>query len=459
MSPDILSLYQKNPWWGEKELILADDKLKEVAGRKFQFIHPLLSAFPENEPGVMTLRGPRQIGKTTLSKQIIKKLLLEDKVNPKGIFYYSLNTVSSFLELSDIINAYFQEFGETADFHYVFLDEISFVKEWQRTIKDFAESQWGKKTLFFLTGSSTVDLKFSSERLPGRRGNIKEKDIVFLPLLFKDFAKMVYPESRDWQKGREKLHLPKLKALFKDYLLTGGFPAVINEFYEKGFISSEIADIYTSWVIGDLHKFGKQEKTADLIFAKMISSLTTPVSYYELAKNAGLSSYVSAVEYVDLLTQMFSVFNLDYFELAQRKADYKKNHKFYFNDTFILMSFLAKIENMRDEQYSFTRKKLTEPVFLSHLVENLTAMHLWRIFPNLYYGRLKDREIDFIGRDKQKLSYFEVKFQNRVNPAEFSWFMDKFPKEKLTVVTKNDYLQRKNLCLIPVELFLFSMNL
>ncbi len=451
---DLPDLRQKNPWWEEVELIMADDKLRELEERKFQYQHPLIKSFPKKISGVMTLRGPRQIGKTTLVKQIIKQLLVQEKVNPKSIFYYSLNTISDFKELHEIINSYFQEFGGEGDFFYVFLDEISFVREWQRTIKDFAEGVWGKKTLFFLTGSSTIDLKFSSERLPGRRGRIKEKDVVFLPLLFSDFISLVSPQTKALN-----FNLPRLKSLFHDYLLTGGFPTVINEYYKNKFISSDIADIYISWIIGDLHKLGKNEKTADLIFKKLLLSMTTPLSYFEIAKQANLASFVTAFEYLDILNQIFVIFNVDHFEIAQKKTLPKKNRKYYFYDNFILLSLLAKVENMKDEQFSFSEKKLTDTIFLPRIVENMVAIQLKRRFGTTYFGRNgKNQEIDFVVPNNRNFEFYEVKYQNHVAPTDFAWFTNAFPKEKLTIITKNSLWKKGNLHAIPLEFFLAKTN-
>ena len=212
----IQKILASNPWWEEAALIEADDKLRELQLQQFPYQHPLLETFPQNQSGVMTLRGPRQIGKTTLVKQLVCKLLLKDKVNPENIFYYSCNTIGDYNELYELLSLYLEESNYQTDKHlYIFLDEISFVKEWQRAIKEFVEGRLGKQVLFLLTGSSTVDLEFSSERLPGRRGRLPEKDVLFLPLSFAEYVRLTFPASTKWAKEKINFHLPRMRKIFK----------------------------------------------------------------------------------------------------------------------------------------------------------------------------------------------------------------------------------------------------
>lgn len=446
----------KNPWWENASLIDADDKLVELSLHKFIYLHPLLESFPNNRHGVMTLRGPRQIGKTSLVKLIIRRLLREDKINPENVFYYSCENIVDFKELITLLKEYYDSYGYKNDRSiFVFLDEISFVKDWPRAIKIFTEGPFGKRTLFLLTGSSTVDLEFSSERLPGRRGQLEQEDVLFLPLAFFEFATLIKPEAKNWL-GKEKFHLAQLRSLFKDYLLTGGFPAVINEYYDKNFISSNIYRIYLQWILGDMHKLGKSDFLTERIIQRLFASLTTPLSYYQIAKESSLSSHVTAFEYLDYLERLFALFRLDYFSLDQKRSDFKKNHKFYFYDQFILFTFLARNLDLLDQSFSLTKSKLKEKIFLTKLFENMVAIHLRRSCSKLFYGKLDQKEIDFVAFKKGVYHYFEVKYQENVDQKEFDFFSKKLPKEKLTVITKNSFYQGKRLSLVPLEIFLFS---
>jgi len=79
-------LQHQNPWWFREELILEDEKISDFEQETFQYIPPLLSSFPENTDAILTLRGPRQIGKSTTLKLLIRKLLMEISCTERAFF-------------------------------------------------------------------------------------------------------------------------------------------------------------------------------------------------------------------------------------------------------------------------------------------------------------------------------------------------------------------------------------
>ena len=148
-----------NPWWETPEAIKSDIKIREFDAQKFQFRHPFLKTFPTNLDAVLTLRGPRRIGKTTLVKLIIKNLLLDLRIPPENIFFYSCDQVTDFKELSTILGEYLSFIRpRSKERVFIFLDEISFVKEWQRAIKTLADTGQLQNVTCLLTGSSTIAL-------------------------------------------------------------------------------------------------------------------------------------------------------------------------------------------------------------------------------------------------------------------------------------------------------------
>lgn len=61
----------------------------------------------EPDDAVYSLRGPRQVGKTTLLKLEIKRLL-EAGVPAKNVFYYSFDLESSPRDVADIMGEYLE---------------------------------------------------------------------------------------------------------------------------------------------------------------------------------------------------------------------------------------------------------------------------------------------------------------------------------------------------------------
>ena len=99
-------LQQQNPWWFREEIILDDEKIADYEGQTYQYIPSALSEFPEDTDAILTLRGPRQIGKSTTMKLLIRKLLLELKIAKKHVFYFSLDRIEDYNQLYELIDCY-----------------------------------------------------------------------------------------------------------------------------------------------------------------------------------------------------------------------------------------------------------------------------------------------------------------------------------------------------------------
>ncbi|MGB8312829.1 MAG: AAA family ATPase [Halobacteriota archaeon] len=118
------------------------------------------------------LRGPRRIGKTTLLKLKIKSLL-EKGVAPQNVFFYPCDLLDTPRQLADVIDTYFSQLKSDEGRAYLFIDEVSSLKDWQRAIKNFFDAGRLPGCTLLLTGSHSIDLKGASESLAGRRGDVE----------------------------------------------------------------------------------------------------------------------------------------------------------------------------------------------------------------------------------------------------------------------------------------------
>jgi len=448
-------LQSHNPWWLRQELILEDDKIKEFRKQKYKFWHPFYFNFPLDRDAIFTLRGPRQVGKTTLLKLLIKKLLLEKKVHKEAVFFFPCDRISDYDQLYQLLLEYLNFARPRVEKRlFIFLDEISFVKDWQRAIKELKDAAKLKRTTLLLTGSNILDLKFSSERLPGRRGEVFRPDIEFLPLSFAEFIKIVKPDLTKFSpKEAFHFHFPEFQKYFEDFLLTGGFLNNINQFYQKKFIPSYVYEIYLNWIEGDLHKAGKSENSALKILERIFLHLTTPVSYYKIAKESGLASYITGEDYIDILEKMFVLISLNCFSCPEKKVDFKKNKKIYFVDPFILTALLAKQEGFLDEAFSFSKNFLKEE-FRPKIAEMMVCSQLRRSFDQLFYGKIGEKEIDFVSRKRGEYFYFEVKYKDDLTSKDFHQIKEVMLKEKILIITKSLFEIERKSDLVPLEIFL-----
>ena len=159
----------QNPWWKDKKNIENDINIKKLKKCKYTYKPQLFKAADLKSDAVYTLRGARQVGKTTLVKLIIKDLLGRN-VNPRNIFYYSMDLVKDDKELFEIFVSWHQIVKGGSKRKYIFFDEATFVQNWEKSIKHIVDTFGLENKTFILTGSSAIDLRKGSERLPGRRG-------------------------------------------------------------------------------------------------------------------------------------------------------------------------------------------------------------------------------------------------------------------------------------------------
>lgn len=74
-------------------------------------------------------------------------------------------------ELFEVLNLYLNWAAAfRLERKYIFLDEISSVRNWEKGLKYLVDTGALKNATVVLTGSHSIDIKGSIERLPGRRG-------------------------------------------------------------------------------------------------------------------------------------------------------------------------------------------------------------------------------------------------------------------------------------------------
>ena len=236
-----LSLSITNPWWN-------NEKINEqfLLGKKRKEFNSILEKI-ENKR-ILSIIGPRRVGKSTLIYQTINYLLEEKNVNPKRILFFSGDDPSLFFaendKLSDILEIYFDEILEENMSKlnskvYIFIDEIHFIKNWQNYLKTYFDRKYNIK--FIITGSSSMHLfKDSNESLLGRIENL-----YVLPLAFNQFMnfyltyfskeeeiqipKLDLNNIDDSMKKMEEIYYNqdlklKVQKILKTYMIVGGYP-------------------------------------------------------------------------------------------------------------------------------------------------------------------------------------------------------------------------------------------
>ena len=483
-----------NPWWRDSSKTFNDDKIREFESARIQWEPRVKRHIKFDKDRIYTLRGPRQVGKTTLIKLLIKDLLTEVE-DSKSIFYYTCDIISNEKELFGVINEYLEWVSVfQPDRKYIFLDEISSVKNWEKGLKYLADTGMLKNTLVILTGSHSIDIKHSIERLPGRRGEGDETlDKILAPMKFAEFAETVNPEIKKvfeenhlFQIGKTQNIISKLfnmeidpalnllqmyqyelDRLFEQYLITGGIPRPINEFFSKNRIDNSIYELYIRSLIGDLARWQVQEMYVKQILRSIVNKLTTSVSWQSIAKDTDIGSHNTVSKYTEGLVDSF-VLNIMYsVDIARKNACFKKEKKIYFQDPFIFHSLRSWVSGLTD-YFSSTQSYLDNPENKSKLVESVVEDHLIRLMydahpsdvftphEHIFYWRKKGsgREVDFVLKSEEnELLPIELKFQNKIHKSDYRG-LHLFPAKKGILLSKNVFDVSGNYATIPVSLFL-----
>ena len=437
---ELESLVRQNPWWVEKEGIEKDEDIKRWEEGRIKWIPSLIDEISLKPFSLNFVFGPRQVGKTTLLKLLIRNLLSRG-VEGERIFYFKCDKLADYKELDEVLKAYF-EFRKSKGVSgsFIFLDEIIFPTEWFRTIKYYIDMGEFKKDVLILTGSLSMYLKKEVELFPGRRGF--GKDFVMLPLSFREFIKVFSPELYEKLPKIEKLEkneifsklyaampfFDEIQKLFEKYIAIGGFPlAVKNEN-----ITESVKETYWSWIKNDIAKIGRSEETLKRVAKAIIEKTPSAISLNSIAKEFEIGTHKTVFEYLDIMEKLYIIKILYYFDLHKTIMSFKKNRKVYLIDPFFFHLFAdICFSKIPDE---------------SIIIENIVGFHLARKY-DVFYWKNK-QEIDVIVRSED-LNGFEVKWKEKV--GDYSQLrIGKL--RNVFCLTKDEINKDKNI--LPTSLFL-----
>lgn len=421
---DYSKLKDSNPWWENKGFIDRDIHLAKLEKQKIKWDYKIIENLNE---GVYSIRGPRQVGKTTWIKQKIKSLL--EKNSPQNIFFYSCDDIRGFEELEELIGL-FLELADADKEKYIFLDEIPYVKDWQRAIKHLYDSGKLSKCAVILSGSHSIDIKRSIEQLPGR-GDGGKRHFIMPPLTFAQYLTAIgreIPLRNNFKKDVAvlKLNLKTLDRDYRNYLLTGGFLRIINELFTAGEISDASYDIYLKWIIGDLAKWDLKEDFSKQIIRKIMESYTSELSWSSIKSGTDIDSHHTISKYVNAIEEMF-VFNFLYkMDLNKKIPDFPKSKKVYFSDPFIASACHKWVHSVEDNYHIYQKyldnniDKLSEGVLLNHLINIIykrIKSNVYDYKDMIYYwtSKSKNKEIDFVYKNVA----FEVKYKEKIKAEDY----------------------------------------
>ena len=329
--------------------------------------------------GLFSIRGPRQIGKTCWIKSI---LLEKTRQEAKNCFYLSCENLRDHQDLAELLKS-------VRNRSWIFLDEITFVKDWARAVKHEADAGYVKTLV--VTGSDAHDLRQGQERMPGRLRRSAELEL--LPMSFLEFQAMRRIAS--WPKlfREEELEL---------FFRIGGFPVSLAEAGPEGRRPVETIHLLQKWLAGDFARAGKQELYLREILLALGVTSSTPISLQKLAARTQIGSHHTAQDYVQLLEDCFVVKPLYSVDPNTGAFQFKKEKKFYFRDpSYYWLAFDWAGVNPPEET-----------IMMERLAEAVAFESLARKFQRFgFFSSARSGEVDFFSHGRWAL---EVKWSTAV---------------------------------------------
>lgn len=232
-------LWDTNPWWQDKPMRL----LPPFRRWLFDLIRQHLKA---GLAPATVLRGPRQVGKTTLQEQIIDHLLHQEGVSPKRIFRVQFDEIPSLKGLRDpilslcrwfenrILGGSFNEWARKGEPVCLFFDEVQNLMDWAPQIKALVDHH---SVRVLLTGSSALRIEHGRDSLAGRISSLELNTLLLreiaslrgwgelTPLLPFNGLKML-KEREFWEALREHgvRHRVVRDQAFEAFSERGGYP-------------------------------------------------------------------------------------------------------------------------------------------------------------------------------------------------------------------------------------------
>lgn len=360
---------------------------------------------------VKILVGIRRCGKSVILDQIIDEIKRKN-VDDNHIIKINLE----FIEYEDLkdykkLNIYIKERITDKKIYYVFLDEIQNVDKFEDVINSLRASI--KNISIFITGSNSKLLSDElSTVLSGRYVlfNIN-------PLSYKEFIELTNKDPYDLNN-------------FWDYTNWGGLPNRC-EFSNENDIKNYLHSVFDSIILRDIIKRLNLQDTIlfDMILQYLIDttgrefSADNILNYLE--KEYKIISTNTLYTYIDALCKALIIQKVYRYDI-HGKAVLKTLNKYYMTDLGI-----AKIKH---NNANFKKYILLENVVYNELITNNY---------DVYVGKTKNGEIDFIAIKDGVKNYIQVTYEldnENVIAREFGAFKpinDNYPKYVLSLDKEN----------------------
>lgn len=356
---------------------------------------------------IKILVGIRRCGKSVILKQIMNELK-EKGIDEQHIIYINFEFIE-YEKLLDYkeLNKYIKEKIRDNKKYYVFLDEIQKVDKFEDVINSLRASI--ENISIFITGSNSKLLSNElSTVLSGRY-------VLFniYPLSYKEFIKLTGKNEKD-------------ENTFWDFVKWGGLPNR-TQFTDESNIKDYLHSVFDSIILRDVvERLGLKDTVLfDLLLQYIVDTTGHEFSAENVMRFLRSEKKSISTEtlytYLDALCKALIVKKIYRYDI-HGKALLKTLNKYYMTDLGI-----AQIKNNNFE------------INKSFAIENVVYNELLERGYEVYIGKTKKGEIDFIATRTNEKIYIQVAYllaDDKVIEREFGAFReinDNYPKYVLSL--------------------------
>jgi predicted AAA+ superfamily ATPase len=354
-----------------------------------------------HDPKVLVVSGPRQVGKTTLIRNLC---------DAHGDYLFlNGDDATTRQELTDFSKKKWENI--LGKYKTVFIDEAQRIENIGLGSKIIYDQIPGVKVI--LSGSSALDLN----------SKIQE------PLTGRKWEFLMFPIS--WGEWVNHTNYLEAKSDLENRLIYGMYPDVVTHDADKRDLLMSLSG---SYLYKDLLEFDgiRNPKLLHDLLKALALQLGSEVSYNELAQLLRVDR-ATVERYIDLLEKTFVIFKLQACNNNQRN-EIKNSRKIYFYDNGIRNAIIQNFNPLAlrtDVGALWENFLITERIKRNAYENALASPYFWRN----YYGQ----EVDYVEAVSGNLHAYEFKWNDRKKAKIPSAFRESYPNATFDLINGKNF--------------------
>lgn len=344
------------------------------------------------------LLGARQVGKTTILRQLTKAK------EEETLWLNGDETDVQLLFENASVERFKSVFGKSK---YVVIDEAQRIADVGLRLKLITDGI--PEIQLLISGSSSFDISNAlNEPLTGRKWEFQ-----LFPISFGEMVNhtQILTETR----------------MLPHRLVFGYYPDVVNHLGDEFEVLNQLVDSFLYKDILMLEQLKKSEAVVKLLKA-LAYQVGSQVSYNELGQLCGLNSR-TVEKYIHILEKTFVIFRVGSFSRNLRN-ELKKSHKIYFYDLGVrnaLINNFSIIEKRSDQGQLWENFIIAERIKFLHYSRRKVSFWFWRTSDQV--------ELDWVEEENGEIRGFEFKYGITSKAKIPKAFTSNYPEAKTKIIT------------------------